>query len=86
MNKLVLFGCSHAYISKWGSGEVTTCCPTHKIMCSEKALNELADKNCRGSATPLRGETIDGGTYGYISGNYAVIRDTHDMCVTYHCD
>lgn len=92
MNKIVIFallvltGCSHAYISRWGDGQVTACCPRHKLACSEEKLDKLADKKCRGSATPLHGEDKTTGMYGYVAGNYGEIGDAKDMCVTYKCN
>ncbi len=80
-----LGSCSHTYVKEFGGGQVTTCCPTHKIFCSQDKLDEAAAQFCGGPATIISGGTIDSGASAYGSQNYAEMHVTHDMCITYKC-
>src|ERR1700722_15797162 len=64
MKKLILIGtviafsgCSHAYIASWNHEEVTACCPTRKIFCTDSSLQDLAKDRCGGEAEAINGAT-----------------------------
>lgn len=52
---ITLSGCSHAYVAQWDKEQVTACCPTEKVFCTEGKLLDLAKDRCGGDVSLLGG-------------------------------
>lgn len=81
MALVLLSGCSHAYVSKFGNGEVTTCCPDGEPSCSEKKLYKAAEKKCGGIAF----EDSEGIGYGANVQTSADAGAPKNVCMRYKC-
>lgn len=87
---VILSGCSHAYIAREDSNEITACCPSQKIFCDQGALRGKAQKECSGM---LKTEGLESRESGSVSiqrnifnGSVMGVSADREICATFSCD
>lgn len=82
--------CSHAYIAQESDGQITACCPTEKLACTDGNLRDLAAKECSGSLVKMgSGVRGTGGVTvqrNIFNGDVLGVKNDKEMCAAYKCD
>jgi hypothetical protein len=87
---LFLGACSHAYIAQESDGQITACCPTEKLACTDGNLRDLAAKECSGSLMKVGSGVRESGSVSVqrnlFNGDVMGVKNDKEMCSVYKCD
>lgn len=90
LGMIALSGCSHAYVANWDKDEVTACCPSNKVFCTESTLSGLAKDHCGGEVSLLGGGTKEGSEVSvnrnWFSGQVYGVKAIQDKCEVFKCE